>query len=697
MRALAIVLWLFPFLFLPGALCKAQCTSGKSICNQAVPHLMKVNGVLKDAAGQPRTGIVGITFSIYRESSGGAPLWQEIQNVQLDQEGHYEVLLGAAKTEGVPLDLFTSKEPRWLGTQAQLPGDEEQPRALLVSAPYALKAADAETLGGLPPSAFVRVAPSIAAQNQNTTGSDATLANPAQTVYSAPAAAGTVFNPLSSQRVTTPGGTANTIPAFSAASSIINSQITDTLGVVSLRNLSNILFADRFPGGVPDAVAACPANGCIIYAASPKVNLNLGTFDPGSKAITIYLGPFTYNVKQITLRSGLRIIGMGASAAASGSDPGCSTAAPCNGTTLQSVNGNNPVFVIPRVNNRAAIDVLISGFRLLGSIGNTSEDAILLDASSLSNAGLWYSTFKDVQIFNFAGIGVHLKGTTDGFEAMNQWVRFDRVVVFRAPGGGNGLKIEGAAFELDFEDCQFDGRTEGDGTNIYIGGSAGGIDGFPITIHFRGLVSQLAATAVHLDGAEGISFYGSHHEKVWGVYQITGNTNIWNIGVTISDTWFNTDVGAHAGTGYLLNVGTTLASGIRFIHNEIFGSPDSAVTGTNLAQIVYQDNQYQGSATVPPTSGITTQIAPAASINIGGVHSIGLNPSTTPITTIQSSLGPGEMATFFTFAGPVAFAAGGNINLMGASPLTVNGSITFIRNDLTGTLQWTPVSQWTAP
>ncbi len=670
MRALAI-LWLFEFLLLPVTFCHAQCTNGESVCHQAVPHLMKVNGVLKDSAGQPRTGMVGITFSIYRESNGGAPLWQEVQNVQLDQSGHYEVLLGVANSEGVPLELFTSKEPRWLGSQAQLPGEEEQPRVLLVSAPYALKAGDAETLGGLPPSAFVRVLPSSA--GQSTAPANSPVALPAsQTGNAAPA--------------TRPDG-----------SLIIGSQPTPVLGGPGTQSLSNILFADQFAGGVPDAVRACPAKGCVIYAVSPKVNLNLGAIDPGSKVITLYLGPFTYNVKQITLRNGLRILGMGASGAPTGSDPGCSAATPCNGTTLQSVNGNNPVFVIPRVNNRAAIDVFVSGFRLLGSAGNTNEDAILLDASSLSNAGLWYSTFKDIQISNFSGIGVHLKGTTDGFEAMNQWVRFDRVVVFRNPGGGNGLRIEGAAFELDFEDCQFDGRTEGDGTNIYIGGLAGGIDGFPITIRFRGLVTQLADTAVHLDGAEGISFYGSHHEKVWGVYRITGNSNIWNIGVTISDTWFNTDVGSHAGTGFLLNVGTTLASGIRFVHNEIFGSPDSVVSGTNLAQIVYRDNQYQGSAIVPPTSGITTQLAPAASINIGGVHSIGLNPSTTPITTIQSSLGPGEMATFFTFAGPVAFGSGGNINLMGLSTLAINGSITFIRNDLTGPLQWTPVSQWTVP
>ena len=63
-----------------------------------------------------------------------------------------------------------------------------------------------------------------------------------------------------------------------------------------MKNLANILFAEQFSGGVPAAIDACPAAGCVIYAISPKVNRNLGNIDPGSKAITIYLGPYTYNV-----------------------------------------------------------------------------------------------------------------------------------------------------------------------------------------------------------------------------------------------------------------------------------------------------------------------------------------------------------------------------------------------------------------
>jgi hypothetical protein len=73
----------------------------------------------------------------------------------LDDQARYSVFLGVTRASGLPKDLFASGEPRWLGVQAQLPGEEEQPRVLLVSVPYALKAADADTIGGKPASAFV--------------------------------------------------------------------------------------------------------------------------------------------------------------------------------------------------------------------------------------------------------------------------------------------------------------------------------------------------------------------------------------------------------------------------------------------------------------------------------------------------------------------------------------------------------------
>src|SRR5207253_8228088 len=115
-----------------------------------VPRLITFNGILKDRDNRPLNGVVGLAFALYKDQQGGAPLWLEIQNVQLDEQGRYSVLLGMTQAAGLPIELFTSSPSLWLGVQVQLPGWEETPRMLLVSVPYALKAADADTIGGKP-------------------------------------------------------------------------------------------------------------------------------------------------------------------------------------------------------------------------------------------------------------------------------------------------------------------------------------------------------------------------------------------------------------------------------------------------------------------------------------------------------------------------------------------------------------------
>jgi hypothetical protein len=131
---------------------RAQQTGSLSSAVTALPRLVRFNGTAKDLNGNPLTGVIGITFALYAEQNGGAPLWLETQNVQAEGNGHYTVVLGASKPDGLPTDLFTSEQARWVGVQ--ISGQGEQPRVLLVSAPYALKAGDAETVGGLPASAF---------------------------------------------------------------------------------------------------------------------------------------------------------------------------------------------------------------------------------------------------------------------------------------------------------------------------------------------------------------------------------------------------------------------------------------------------------------------------------------------------------------------------------------------------------------
>jgi len=151
---------------------------------------------------------VSITFSLYNAQQGGEPLWTETQNnVSLDPTGHYSVQLGITKPAGVPTALFTNGEARWLAVKVA--EQTEQPRVLLLSVPYALKAGDAATIGGLPPSAFVL------AVSQN--GTTPAYISEAVTGQSAP--------PQTAADVTTTGGTVNYLPVFNGTSTVVDSGV----------------------------------------------------------------------------------------------------------------------------------------------------------------------------------------------------------------------------------------------------------------------------------------------------------------------------------------------------------------------------------------------------------------------------------------------------------------------------------------
>src|SRR5271165_2022478 len=74
-----------------------------------VPRLVKLSGTVQnfnaDEAGGAVAGnnssaastVVGMTFSLYSQQTGGVPLWSEVQNVQVDSTGHYTVQLGSTE------------------------------------------------------------------------------------------------------------------------------------------------------------------------------------------------------------------------------------------------------------------------------------------------------------------------------------------------------------------------------------------------------------------------------------------------------------------------------------------------------------------------------------------------------------------------------------------------------------------------
>lgn len=98
---------------------------------------------------------------VHKDQQGGSSLCRETQNAHADNNRDYSVMLGSTTAEGLPADLFSSGDARWLGVQPA--GQPEQPRVMRLSVPYALKAGDVQTLGGLPASAFMLSVPRASA------------------------------------------------------------------------------------------------------------------------------------------------------------------------------------------------------------------------------------------------------------------------------------------------------------------------------------------------------------------------------------------------------------------------------------------------------------------------------------------------------------------------------------------------------
>jgi len=166
-----------------------------------IPQQVRYSGKLATRTGDT----VEAVFSIYAAPEGGEPLWTETQKITVDVDGSYSVLLGSASQAGLPQTLFQGGAARWLGMSVERAPELE--RVLLSSVPYAMKSGDSQALAGHPAGDFVT-------QEQ--------LSQFARS--EAQRASDQAFNPLTSGTITG-SGTTGTIPQFTGANTIGNSNI----------------------------------------------------------------------------------------------------------------------------------------------------------------------------------------------------------------------------------------------------------------------------------------------------------------------------------------------------------------------------------------------------------------------------------------------------------------------------------------
>ena len=111
----------------------------------AVPGLTNYQGRLTDAAGQPITNPVDVTFTFWDAESGGAQLgggFSDTDTVTPDADGIYSTLIGDDPTNLVPESIF-SGDSVWLNVNVS--GEDLSPRIHITSVGYAVKASKADT------------------------------------------------------------------------------------------------------------------------------------------------------------------------------------------------------------------------------------------------------------------------------------------------------------------------------------------------------------------------------------------------------------------------------------------------------------------------------------------------------------------------------------------------------------------------
>jgi hypothetical protein len=139
--AAAVVMALF-LGFSTGAMAQTSDVSASKVA-AVIPQQVRYVGAFANRAGDT----VEATFRIYATAEGGEALWTETQQVAVKADGSYSVLLGAASQSGLPQSVFAAGQARWLGVS--IDSAESLPRTALSSVAYAMKAGDAETVGGV--------------------------------------------------------------------------------------------------------------------------------------------------------------------------------------------------------------------------------------------------------------------------------------------------------------------------------------------------------------------------------------------------------------------------------------------------------------------------------------------------------------------------------------------------------------------
>ncbi|WP_148210076.1 hypothetical protein [Candidatus Korobacter versatilis] len=449
--------------------------------------MIRFSGQLKDAN---RT--VGITFTLHKSQQDNASLWTETQNVKLDESGKYSVLLGAMKQ--LPVEVFTSGEAQWLGIHVE--GQAEQ-RVLLVSVPYALKAAEAETLAGHAAGEFVTTEKlTQTLQQGGVVGSSVARSNSGGAVGNVVTNLATNFTDNTTNQVVlvTQNGSGNGLVATAKTGNALQGT---TAGAATYGVLGTNSAASGTAVGVRGSTNS--PSGIAVYGTSNAAS-GTGTGVKGVSASPSGYGVFGQNSSTTGTAVGFR----GSSASTDGVaiyGTATSTSGKTKGliASVASTDGIAALF-----QNTAASGKLISG-----QSGPSSTEVFWVDnggnlsgtslSATTSGTAIYGSSTGSEAIYGYstASVGVYAIGSTSG--------------VYSRSTGSGGIGVEGVA-----------GTSTG--SNGVIGYGATGVAGFATVDGSVGTYGNAGASA----GGRGV--WGTGATGVLGSTSVSGGTGLYGDG-----------------------------------------------------------------------------------------------------------------------------------------------------------------------
>lgn len=251
----------------------------------------------------------------------------------------------------------------------------------------------------------------------------------------------------------------------------------------------------------------------------------------------VFIPNGSYRVNQLTLRTGVKI-------------RGASKEHTSIGPTTNSDN-NIPLIIIEE---GPVKDVHISDISFNGiQTANNYKPCFYISGTQVEGgAGLWDSSFKNINIFGFKGNSMSFVGGTGSTLSNIEWGKINQFIIFEGvyvesvgdivnPNQYHALSITGLNGQFSFNNCRFDGgphlfdpklvdqknnptgrRYEVSGSNVYIGVEKAYDIASPSLINFNTCTFQHGVIGVNIESSNGINITGCWFENFERAITING-------------------------------------------------------------------------------------------------------------------------------------------------------------------------------